>query len=151
MIVGTVTVSRGLYDIYTKEAAEHIAVLEAQCKAWRAAQPADASPDFMRAAHTLSSTSRTAGFAPLADLAAALEQWTGFAGATTDPKDGDTVQAAVASLQGMVESIRRGRGAGLPATRADRAARADHAPGGRAPRRGDAAGGVRRPTDAKSA
>ena len=114
VIVGTVTVSRGLYDIYTKEAAEHIAVLEAQCKAWRAAQPADASPDFMRAAHTLSSTSRTAGFAPLADLAAALEQWTGFAGATTDPKDGDTVQAAVASLQGMVESIRRGEAPASP-------------------------------------
>ncbi|HTG98490.1 MAG TPA: Hpt domain-containing protein, partial [Burkholderiales bacterium] len=64
--VGTVTVSRGLYEIYTKEAAEHIAVLEAQCKAWRAATPpADASQDFMRAAHTLGSTSRTAGFSPL--------------------------------------------------------------------------------------
>jgi chemosensory pili system protein ChpA (sensor histidine kinase/response regulator) len=112
--VGTVTVSRGLYDIYTKEAAEHIAVLEAQCKAWRAAQPADASPDFMRAAHTLSSTSRTAGFAPLADLAAALEQWTGFAGETTDAKDGETVQAAVASLHGMVESIRHGEAPASP-------------------------------------
>jgi chemosensory pili system protein ChpA (sensor histidine kinase/response regulator) len=112
--VGTVTVSRGLYDIYTKEAAEHIAVLEAQCSAWRVAQPADASPDFMRAAHTLSSTSRTAGFAPLADLAAALEQWTGFAGQTTDPNDGETVQGAVTSLNGMVESIRRGEAPASP-------------------------------------
>src|SRR5688572_2020243 len=113
--VGTVTVSRGLYDIYTKEAAEHIAVLEAQCKAWRAGpQPADASPDFTRAAHTLSSTSRTAGFAPLADLSGALEQWTGFAGETTDPKDGEAVQAAVTSLHGMVESIRRGEAPASP-------------------------------------
>ena len=107
--VGTVTVSRGLYEIYCNEAAEHIAVLEAQCKAWREGpQPADASQDFTRAAHTLGSTSRTAGFAPLADLASALEQWTGFAGETTDPKDGETVQAAVSSLQVMVESIRKG-------------------------------------------
>jgi chemosensory pili system protein ChpA (sensor histidine kinase/response regulator) len=113
--VGTVTVSRGLYDIYTKEAAEHIAVLEAQCKAWRAGPlPADASPDFTRAAHTLASTSRTAGFAPLADLSGALEQWTGFAGETTDPKDGETVQAAVTSLHGMVESIRRGEAPASP-------------------------------------
>ena len=115
VIVGTVTVSRGLYDIYTKEAGEHIAVLEAQCAAWRAAQqPADASQDFMRAAHTLSSTSRTAGFAPLADLANALEQWTAFAGETTDPKDAETVQGAVTSLHGMVESIRRGEAPASP-------------------------------------
>jgi chemosensory pili system protein ChpA (sensor histidine kinase/response regulator) len=107
--VGTVTVSRGLYEIYTKEAAEHIAVLEAQCKTWRAAPPpADASQDFMRAAHTLGSTSRTAGFSPLADLASALEHWTEFAAETTDPKDAETVQASVTSLHGMVESIRKG-------------------------------------------
>ena len=113
--VGTVTVSRGLYEIYTKEAAEHIAVLEEQCKAWRAATPpADASQDFMRAAHTLGSTSRTAGFAPLADLASALEQWTGFAGETTDPKDVEIVQAAVTSLHGMVESIRSGEAPASP-------------------------------------
>jgi len=113
--VGTVTVSRGLYEIYTKEAAEHIAVLEAQCKAWRAATPpADASQDFMRAAHTLGSTSRTAGFSPLADLASALEQWTGFAAETSDPKDGEIVQDAVTSMHGMVESIRKGEAPASP-------------------------------------
>ncbi|HEX6157129.1 MAG TPA: hybrid sensor histidine kinase/response regulator, partial [Burkholderiales bacterium] len=113
--VGTVTVSRGLYEIYTKEAAEHIAVLEAECKAWRAVTPpADASQDFMRAAHTLGSTSRTAGFAPLADLASALELWTGFAAETTDPKDGEIVQAAVTSMHDMVESIRKGEAPASP-------------------------------------
>ena len=113
--VGTVTVSRGLYEIYTKEAAEHIAVLEEECKAWRAmTPPADASQDFTRAAHTLGSTSRTAGFAPLADLASALELWTGFAAETTDPKDGEIVQAAVTSMHGMVESIRKGEAPASP-------------------------------------
>ena len=113
--VGTVTVSRGLYEIYTKEAAEHIAVLEAECKAWRSVTPpADASQDFMRAAHTLGSTSRTAGFAPLADLASALELWTGFAAETIDPKDGEIVQAAVTSMHGMVEAIRKGEAPASP-------------------------------------
>ena len=105
--VGTVSVPRGLYDIYTKEAAEHIAVLEAQCARWREALPAEASQDFMRAAHTLASTSRTAGFAPLAELASALEQWTAFAKETPE-KDAETVQAAIVDLRAMVEAISKG-------------------------------------------
>ena len=112
--VGTVTVSRGLYDIYTKEAAEHIAVLEAQCANWRETLPAEASQDFVRAAHTLASTSRTAGFAPLAELAGALEQWTAFAGETSEARDAETVQAAIAGLRAMVEAIRRGKAPALP-------------------------------------
>jgi chemosensory pili system protein ChpA (sensor histidine kinase/response regulator) len=105
--VGTVTVSRGLYDIYTKEAAEHIAVLEAQCAKWREALPAEASQDFMRAAHTLASISRTAGFAPIAQLAGALEQWTALAKQTSQG-DAETVQAAIVDLRAMVEAISRG-------------------------------------------
>ena len=99
--------------------------------------PADASHDFMRAAHTLASSSRTAGFAPLADLAGALEHWTGFAARRPrDPKDGETVQAAVASLRGMVESIRSGEAPALAAARRRRALRALIARlRGRAPRR----------------
>ncbi len=103
--VGTVTVPRGLYDIYTQEAAEHVKVLRAECAKWREALPAEASQDFMRAAHTLASTSRTAGFLPLADLAGALEQWTEFAGETTAPADAEMVQAAVADLDMMVEAV----------------------------------------------
>jgi chemosensory pili system protein ChpA (sensor histidine kinase/response regulator) len=106
--VGTVTLTRGLYDIYTKEAAEHIAVLRAECAKWREAVPAEVSPDFMRAAHTLASTSRTAGFIPLADLASALEQWSGFAKETTDTADAEIVQAAVVDLGIMVEAISKG-------------------------------------------
>lgn len=106
--VGTVTLTRGLYDIYTKEAAEHIAVLRAECVKWREAAPAPVSGDFMRAAHTLASTSRTAGFEPLAELAGALEQWTEFAKETTDPVGAETVQAAVAELGSMVEAISKG-------------------------------------------
>ena len=106
--VGTVTVTRGLYDIYTKEAAEHIAVLRAECTKWRDAPSGGVSPDFMRAAHTLASTSRTAGFIPLADLASALEQWSGYAKETTDASDAETIQAAVVDLGIMVEAISKG-------------------------------------------
>ena len=106
--VGTVTVTRGLYDIYTKEAAEHIAVLRAECTKWRDAAAGTVSADFMRAAHTLASTSRTAGFIPLADLAAALEHWSGYAKETTDAADAETIQAAVVDLGIMVEAISKG-------------------------------------------
>jgi chemosensory pili system protein ChpA (sensor histidine kinase/response regulator) len=108
--VGTVTVPRALFDIYTKEAAEHIKVLQAECAKWREAQPAEASQDFMRAAHTLASTSRTAGFAPLADLAGALEQWTEFAADTTNAADAEMVQAAVADLDIMVDAVAKADG-----------------------------------------
>ncbi|HWM45260.1 MAG TPA: Hpt domain-containing protein [Burkholderiales bacterium] len=106
--VGTVTVTRGLYDIYTKEAAEHIAVLRAECTKWRDAAAGGVSADFMRAAHTLASTSRTAGFIPLADLAAALEHWSGYAKETSDAADAETIQAAVVDLGIMVEAISKG-------------------------------------------
>src|SRR5688572_8371647 len=106
--VGTVTLTRGLYDIYTKEANEHIKVLRDECATWRDAMPADVSADFMRAAHTLASTSRTAGFMPLADLAALLEQWSAFSQDTKEPSDAETVQAAVVDLGIMVEAISKG-------------------------------------------
>ncbi|HEV3008400.1 MAG TPA: Hpt domain-containing protein, partial [Burkholderiales bacterium] len=105
--VGTVTMTRGLYDIYTKEAAEHIAVLRMECGKWREAVPSDVSADFMRAAHTLASTSRTAGFIPLADLAGALEQWSPSA-KETGSADAETIQAAVVDLGIMVEAISKG-------------------------------------------
>ena len=106
--VGTVTLTRGLYDIYTKEASEHIAVLRAECARWREMAPAPISEDFMRAAHTLGSTSRTAGFIPLAELAGALEHWSEFAKETADPADAETIQAAVVDLGIMVEAISKG-------------------------------------------
>jgi chemosensory pili system protein ChpA (sensor histidine kinase/response regulator) len=102
--VGTVTVPRGLYDIYTKEAVEHVVVLEAQGAKWREALPAEASADFMRAAHTLASTSRTAGFPDVAALAGALEQWSEVA-AQTQAADAGAVQAAIAGLRSMIDAI----------------------------------------------
>ena len=106
--VGNVTITRNLYEIYTKEAAEHIKVLREECAKWRAAMPAATSADFMRAAHTLASTSRTAGFGLLAERSAVLEQWSGYSKEITEAADAHVVEAAVADLGSMVEDITQG-------------------------------------------
>src|SRR6185436_16468978 len=104
-IIGGMTMPRNFFDIYYKEASEHIAALESQCREWRQMPGAEASHEFMRAAHTLASSSRTAGFAALADLAGALEHWMGFSARSTAPGDGELVQAAIAKLRWMVEGL----------------------------------------------
>jgi chemosensory pili system protein ChpA (sensor histidine kinase/response regulator) len=105
--IGETRLARHLYDIYMQEAHQHVATLEAQCEAWRKGTGIDTTQQFVRAAHTLASSSRTAGFAPIADLAAALEQWTPLArrsGAATDVK---TVQAVIEALRERVEAVAR--------------------------------------------
>jgi chemosensory pili system protein ChpA (sensor histidine kinase/response regulator) len=104
--VGGVSISRAFLEIYLKEAAEHVANLEAQGAEWRKAPGSATSHEFMRAAHTLASSSRTAGYATLADLAAALEEWTPFA-AQTAAADGGLVEAAIRRLRAMTESVAR--------------------------------------------
>jgi chemosensory pili system protein ChpA (sensor histidine kinase/response regulator) len=114
--VGTVTgVSRPVRDLHqgSRRSTSRYWKRSARRGA-RRPPPADASQDFMRPRIRSAAPSRTAGFSPLADLASALEQWTGFAGETTEPKDGETVQAAVTSLHGMVEAIRKGEAPASP-------------------------------------
>src|SRR5213075_1214043 len=92
----------GMFDIYLKEARAHIATLEAQCTRWCANRGTSASDEFMRAAHTLASCSRTAGFEPIAELAAALEHWMPFAGLTVEEADAALIGATVAKLKEMI-------------------------------------------------
>ena len=46
-------------QIYLKEARSHVTTLDAQCKRWCANRGTSAPEEFMRAAHTLASSSRT--------------------------------------------------------------------------------------------
>ena len=94
-------------EIYLKEAAGHVATLVAQYK-----PAAEASADFVRAAHTLASCSRTAGFAAVADLAGALEEWTPFAGRSVQPADLALAGAVVDKLERMVAALQRGEASG---------------------------------------
>jgi chemosensory pili system protein ChpA (sensor histidine kinase/response regulator) len=96
-----------ILEIYLNEAAGHVATLVAQY------EPASAVPDdFVRAAHTLAGSSRTAGFTSVADLAGALEQWTPFAGRVEQPADIALAGAVIEKLKSMVAALQRGEAPG---------------------------------------
>ncbi|HEX6268276.1 MAG TPA: Hpt domain-containing protein [Burkholderiales bacterium] len=99
-------------DIYTKEAAGHVEALEREFAVWREAPGSEPSHELMRAAHTLASSSNTAGFAEVAGLAAALEHWMPHARHATRAIDADVVQAAIARLRAMTGAIARRQAAG---------------------------------------
>ncbi|HUQ27512.1 MAG TPA: Hpt domain-containing protein [Usitatibacter sp.] len=112
--IGEVTVSRALFSIYLGEAEQHIASMEREMSALEADTLRPVSPDFMRAAHTLASTSRTTGFVGIADLAHALEKW--LQEAIDLPPEFDAgrlggTRRAVDALGAMVQSV---RGQALP-------------------------------------
>ncbi len=117
--VGGVRLARSFFEIYVTEAAQHAATLEAQCAAWRRTHGAAAPHEFVRAAHTLASSSRTAGFMRVAELAEALEQWMPLARQTA-PADAGTVQAAILALRTMTDALAR-REAPTPAPQVLRA------------------------------
>jgi len=73
--VGTILVPYALFYIYLGEAQQHIATLDNEMSALEAKPRQPVSYDFMRAAHTLTSSSRTTGMDMIADVAFALEKW----------------------------------------------------------------------------
>ena len=107
VVIGDVRVAPHLFEIYLKEAHQHVAALEAHAESWRRLPGTDAAPEFVRAAHTLASSSRTAGFAPLASLASALEHWMPHARLTTARADVATVAEAIEGLRERVEALAR--------------------------------------------
>jgi chemosensory pili system protein ChpA (sensor histidine kinase/response regulator) len=102
-------------EIYTKEAAGHVLALEREFARWREAPGSEASHEFMRAAHTLASSSNTAGFAEVAALAAALEHWVPFARHATVAADAQVVEAAIARLGAMTRAAAQGQAPGTAA------------------------------------
>ena len=75
VIDGTHKLSRAFFNIFITEAEQHLKTLVEAQQAITVnsdAAPSDAS---CRAAHTLGSNALTAGFAPMGDLARALEHW----------------------------------------------------------------------------
>ena len=92
-------------EIYVKEAAGHVASLQSEFKKWKETPGAEAPHELMRAAHTLASSSRTAGFPQVAELAAAVEQWIPFARQVTAPDDIDVLSRAIAALHGMADAV----------------------------------------------
>jgi chemosensory pili system protein ChpA (sensor histidine kinase/response regulator) len=108
-----------LSEVYLREAAQHVAALQSEFAAWREA-PAAASHEFMRAAHTLASSSYTAGFTEVAGLADVVEEWMPFAGQASKPGDAQVLQAAIARLEQMVAAVAGGSAEGSGAQEARR-------------------------------
>ncbi len=73
--IGPATLSLALYEIYLGEASGHIDTLGREMSAIEANPLSAVSHEFMRAAHTLTSSSRTTGFESIAEVAFALEKW----------------------------------------------------------------------------
>ncbi len=105
--IGDVRLGRNLFEIYLNEAQGHVATLQDQCRRWAEAPGSEPPHEFLRAAHTLASSSRTAGFTEIAELAAAVEQWIPFARQVTESSDAERAQAAVERLRQMIEAVAR--------------------------------------------
>src|SRR5207244_7050 len=118
--IGGMTLARAFFEIYIKEATEHVATLEGEFAAWRSTPGTETSQSFMRAAHTLASSSGTAGFTELGSLAAAIEQWIPFARQTKDPYDAEVLHTAITRLRDMTEAMARREGPGEAAEYAGR-------------------------------
>lgn len=73
--VGKNTVPYALFQIYLGEADVHVITLDNEMSALESGTTMSVSHEFMRAAHTLTSSSRTTGFDAIADVAHALEKW----------------------------------------------------------------------------
>ncbi|MEI6738623.1 MAG: Hpt domain-containing protein, partial [Pseudomonadota bacterium] len=75
IMIGHVRLSQPLFEIYLGESDAHVKTLDAEMALIEANRFARVSHEFMRAAHTLASSSGTTGFNSIADVASSLEKW----------------------------------------------------------------------------
>jgi chemosensory pili system protein ChpA (sensor histidine kinase/response regulator) len=113
VVIGTTRIMPHMLEIYLREARQHLDSLAEQFKIWRAA-PGEVSREFVRAAHTLASSSNTAGFASIASLASALEQWTPLASQSAGLGEAKLVKKALEGLNDRVDSVTRREAPALP-------------------------------------
>ena len=105
--IGTALITRTFFDIYCKEAQQHLAALESEINAWCNAPGNTATEALSIAAHTLASISRTAGLSSPADLAMRIEQCLPNARLVIEEADLQLLQRAVACLREMLDDIAR--------------------------------------------
>jgi chemosensory pili system protein ChpA (sensor histidine kinase/response regulator) len=109
VVIGPVSLAPAFFAIYLGEAEEHVAALDREMARIEADPMVPVSDAFMRAAHTLASSSRTTGFESVAEVSAALEKW--LAEAIELPPEFSArrlavTRRAVDALTAMVQSIR---------------------------------------------
>ncbi len=108
VLVGALRVSRALFDIFLNEAASHLDVLERELKLLGLAPDAQLTEEFGRASHTLCGISHTTGFAPLAEVACALELWHNarrHQPRGLEAQELATVGAALGALRAMLAAV----------------------------------------------
>ncbi|MCC6533633.1 MAG: Hpt domain-containing protein [Burkholderiales bacterium] len=74
VVIGEVTLSETLFQIYLRETTAHLATLDTELDRAERDPDQPLGEELTRAAHTLTSSSRTTGFAAVAELACALEE-----------------------------------------------------------------------------
>ncbi|MEO5692315.1 MAG: Hpt domain-containing protein [Usitatibacter sp.] len=119
VVIGNVSLAPAFFGIYIAEAEQHVATMDTEMSRIEADALVPVSADFMRAAHTLASNSRTTGFESLADASSALEKW--LADAMELPPEFNATRlgitrGAVDAITAMVQSI---RGYAMPYPRED--------------------------------
>jgi len=103
--LGNIRISRTFFEIYRKEAQQHVATLESEIQALCDAPGRTATDALEIAAHTLASISRTAGLSSPADLAMRIEQCLPQARLLTAEADLQLLQQAAAKLREMLDDI----------------------------------------------
>jgi chemosensory pili system protein ChpA (sensor histidine kinase/response regulator) len=107
--IGNVVVPRALFEIYIGEAEQHVAALHTEMSRIEGDPLHPVGADFMRAAHTLASTSRTTGFETVAEVSHALEKWLQEAMEIPPEFDDHRLSAtrrSIDALTAMVQSVR---------------------------------------------
>ena len=108
VIIGHVRLPLPLYEIYLGEASQHVETLDGEMAIIEANPLNPVTHEFMRAAHTLTSSSRTTGFESVADVSFALEKWLSDAIELTPQFDAERLmqtRQAVDALANMVLSL----------------------------------------------
>jgi chemosensory pili system protein ChpA (sensor histidine kinase/response regulator) len=105
--IGGTILSRSFFEVYRREAMQHAATLASEYGAWCNKPESEAPHELLRAAHTLASSSRTAGFTAIADLAGAVEHWAPLAHQVSDERDLGAVETAIEALREMVDAVDR--------------------------------------------
>ncbi|GJL71006.1 MAG: hypothetical protein NMNS01_02050 [Nitrosomonas sp.] len=106
--IGNQIIARDLFEVFTVEARQHYVTLEHGLNSLFKCHETALNHQFMLAAHTLSSTSRTLGLIFIANLAFSLEQWSSLLLKNSGRPDKAGLQLAreiIQCLGSMLESV----------------------------------------------
>ncbi|MDQ3195669.1 MAG: Hpt domain-containing protein [Pseudomonadota bacterium] len=110
--IGEVVMSAELYEIFMKEAEQHLATLEREAAQLHELPQQPIGHDFMRATHTLAGSSRTAGVGAVVELAFALELYLQELieqPVVQNPAQISVIDNGVVALQAMMQDLRERR------------------------------------------